>query len=73
MLPSVTEPVRLNDLPTLLGPYARTAPVYVYLMSCGNVKATRFPLPGDDEELMLVLRPRGMFSQPLFSPDAASA
>lgn len=68
MLPTVTEPVRFNDLPTLLGPYARTAPVYVYLMSCGNIKATRFPLPGSDEDLMLVLRPRGMFS-----PDAASA
>ncbi len=67
MLPTVTEPVRFNDLPALLGPYARTAPVYVYLMSCGNIKATRFPL-GDAEDLMLVLRPRGMFS-----PDAATA
>lgn len=67
MLPTVTEPIRFNDLPALLGPYARTAPVFVYLMSCGNVKATRFPL-ADDEDLMLVLRPRGMFP-----PDAASA
>lgn len=73
MLPTVTDPVRFNDLPALLGPYARTAPVYVYLMSCGNIKATRFPLPGDAEDLMLVLRPRGMFSESLFSPGAATA
>lgn len=59
MLPTVTEPIRLNDLPALLGPYARTAPIFVYMMSCGNVKATRCRL-GDEEELMLVLGPRGM-------------
>ena len=69
MLPTVTEPVRLNDLPSLLGPYARTAPVFVYLMSCGNVKATRFRLGADDEDdLLLVLAPRGTFP-----PAAASA
>ena len=61
MLPTVTQPIRLNDLPALLGPYARTAPVFVYMMSCGNLKATRFRL-GDEEELMLVLAPRGTFT-----------
>ena len=30
-LPIVTDPVRLSDLPALLGPYAVSAPVYVYL------------------------------------------
>lgn len=69
MLPTVTEPIRFNDLPALLGPYARTAPVFVYMMSCGNLKATRFRLGADDEDdLMLVLAPRGTFPQ-----DAASA
>lgn len=63
MLPTVTQPVRLNDLPTLLGPYARTAPIFVYMMSCGNLKATRFRL-GDEEDLMLVLAPSGMFPPP---------
>ena len=58
MLPSVTEPVRLNDLPTILGPYAKTAPIFVYLMSCGNLTASRFRL-GDEEDLILVLGPRG--------------
>ena len=62
MLPTVTGPVRLNDLPALLGPYARTAPIFVYMMSCGNLKATRLRLGADDEEdLMLVLGPSGMF------------
>ena len=58
MLPTVTEPVRLNDLPALLGPYAKTAPIFVYLMSCGNLTASRFRL-GDEEDLILVLGPRG--------------
>jgi len=58
MLPSVTEPVRLNDLPAILGPYAKTAPIFVYLMSCGNLTASRFRL-GDEEDLILVLGPRG--------------
>lgn len=58
MLPTVTEPVRLNDLPALLGPYAASAPIYVYLMSCGNLTATRFRLR-DEEDLILVLGPRG--------------
>ena len=59
MLPTATDPIRLNDLPALLGPYARTAPIFVYMMSCGNLKATRIRL-GDEEDLMLVLGPRGM-------------
>ena len=58
MPPAVTEPIRLNDLPTLLGPYAKTAPIYVYLMSCGNLTATRFRLR-DEEDLILILGPRG--------------
>ena len=60
MLPTATDPIRLNDLPALLGPYARTAPIFVYMMSCGNLKATRIRL-GDEEDLMLVLGPRGTF------------
>jgi len=58
MLPTVTEPVRLNDLPAILGPYAKTAPIFVYLMSCGNLTASRFRL-GDEEDLILVLGPQG--------------
>ena len=59
-LPAVlpTAPVRLDDLPALLGPYAKAAPIYVYMMSCGNLKATRFRLR-DEEDLILVLAPRG--------------
>ncbi len=56
-LPAVTNPIRLNDLPALLGPYAVAAPIYVYLMRCGNLTATRFRLK-DEEDLILVLRPR---------------
>lgn len=56
-LPGPNAPVRLDDLPRLLGPYAQAAPIYVYLMSCGNVKATRIRLK-DDEDLILVLSPR---------------
>jgi len=56
-LPVVTTPIQLNDLPTLLGPYATTAPIYVYLMSCGNLTASRFRLK-DEEDLILVLQPR---------------
>lgn len=58
MLPTVTNPVHLNDLPALLGPYAKTAPIYVYLMGCGNLTATRFRAR-DEEDLILVLGPRG--------------
>ncbi|MGI4788964.1 MAG: hypothetical protein ACRYFS_08945 [Janthinobacterium lividum] len=58
MLPAVTDPVRLNDLPAILGPYATTAPIYVYLMSCGNITASRFRQK-DEEDLILVLGPRG--------------
>lgn len=57
LLPTVTTPIRLNDLPALLGPYAVSAPIYVYLMSCGNLSATRFRLK-DEEDLILVLSPR---------------
>jgi hypothetical protein len=56
-LPTVTAPIRLNDLPALLGPYATTAPIYVYLMSCGNLTASRFQLK-DEEDLILILKPR---------------
>ena len=56
-LPAFTTPTRLNDLPSLLGPYAVTAPIYVYLMGCGNLTASRFRLK-DEEDLILVLRPR---------------
>ncbi len=56
-LPIVTDPVRLSDLPALLGPYAIAAPVYVYLRDCGNISATRFRLK-DEEDLILVLSPR---------------
>ena len=56
-LPTVTDPVRLSDLPELLGPYAVSAPIYVYMMSCGNLSATRFRLQ-DEEDLILVLGPR---------------
>lgn len=56
-LPAVTIPIQLNDLPALLGPYAVAAPIYVYLMSCGNLTASRFRLK-DEEDLILVLKPR---------------
>jgi hypothetical protein len=56
-LPTVNTPIRLNDLPALLGPYATTAPIYVYLMSCGNLTASRFQLK-DEEDLILILKPR---------------
>ena len=56
-LPVVTSPVRLNDLPALLGPYAVSAPVYVYLRDCGNISATRLRVR-DEEDLILVLKPR---------------
>ncbi len=56
-LPAVTNPIQLNDLPALLGPYATTAPIYVYLMSCGNLTASRFRLK-DEKDLILVLKPR---------------
>lgn len=56
-LPTVTGPIRLNDLPALLGPYAVSAPIYVYLMSCGNLTASRIPSQ-DEEDLILVLSPR---------------
>ena len=57
-LPTVTTPIRLDDLPSLLGPYAKTAPIFVYLMDCGNLKASRFRL-GDEGDLILILGPTG--------------
>ena len=56
-LPAFTRAVRLNDLPALLGPYATAAPIYVYLMGCGNLTASRFRLK-DEDDLILVLKPR---------------
>ena len=56
-LPAVTAPVHLSDLPALLGPYATAAPIYVYLMRCGNLTASRFRLK-DEEDLILILKPR---------------
>ncbi len=55
---STNNSVRLNDLPTLLAPYAKTAPVYVYLLAGGAIQATRFRLR-EDADLLLVLAPRG--------------
>ena len=57
-LPTVTTPIRLEDLPGLLGPYAKTAPIFVYLMDCGNLRASRFR-QGDEGDLILVLGPSG--------------
>ena len=57
LLPTVTAPVRLCDLPALLGPYAVAAPIYVYLRDCGNISATRFRSK-DEDDLILVLSPR---------------
>lgn len=54
--------VRLNDLPTLLAPYAKTAPVYVYMLAGGTIKATRFRLR-EEADLLLILAPRGTVSQ----------
>lgn len=56
-LPIITAPMRLSDLPALLGPYAIAAPVYVYLQDCGNISATRFRSK-DENDLILVLSPR---------------
>ena len=56
-LPTITDPIRLNDLPAILGPYAVSAPIYVYLMGCGNLSASRFRSQ-DEEDLILVLSPR---------------
>ena len=61
-LPAATDSIRLNDLPSLLGPYAITAPVYVYQASCGTIKATRCRLR-DEEDLILILSPRGRVPQ----------
>lgn len=57
-LPTVTTPIRLEDLPSLLGPYAQSAPIFVYLMDCGNLRASRFR-QRDGGDLILVLGPTG--------------
>ena len=61
MLPAVTEPVRLSDLPELLAPYALTAPIFVYLLASGHVQACRMRRHDaelDENDLILVLSPR---------------
>ncbi len=61
MLPNVTQPVRLDDLPALLAPYATTAPIFVYLLSSGHILASRMRLRDDDlddDDLILMLSPR---------------
>ena len=57
-LPTITEPVRLNDLPSLLAPYAVAAPIFVYLLASGHLLACR--MRGNksaEDDLILVLRP----------------
>lgn len=60
-LPTVTRPVRLSDLPSLLAPYAVAAPVFVYLLASGHVLAGRMRRNDaelGDADLILVLTPR---------------
>ena len=60
-LPSVTQPVRLNDLPGLLAPYAQTAPIFVYLLASGHLLACRMRRHDkelSEDDLILVLTPR---------------
>ena len=64
-LPVVTQPMRLNDLPALLAPYAVTAPVFVYMLASGHLTACRVrrhdaQLSEDDLILVLTPRPRPM-------------
>ena len=54
-------PIRLNDLPLLLAPYAQTAPIYVYMLAGGTIQTTRFRLR-EEADLLLVLAPRGTVS-----------
>ena len=59
-LPAVTQPVRLNDLPSLLAPYAVAAPVFVYLLASGHILACRMRRHDaelTEEDLILVLTP----------------
>ena len=61
-LPLVAQPVRLDDLPSLLAPYAVAAPVFVYLQASGHVLACRVRRNDaelDENDLILVLTPRG--------------
>ena len=61
MLPPVTQPQRLDDLPALLAPYACAAPLFVYLLPSGHILACRTCRNDEDldeEDLILVLRPR---------------
>ena len=61
LLSFANNPVRFNDLPALLAPYAKTAPVYAYLLADGTIQATRFRLR-EEADLLLVLAPRGTVS-----------
>ena len=59
-LPVVTQPVRLSDLPSLLAPYALTAPVFVYLLASGHILACRIRRQDaelSEDDLLLVLTP----------------
>jgi hypothetical protein len=56
---SQNTPIRLNDLPRLLAPYAQTAPIYVYMMAGGTIQTTRFRLR-EEADLLLVIAPRGI-------------
>jgi hypothetical protein len=58
---SQNTPIRLNDLPQLLAPYAQTAPIYVYMLAGGMIQTTRFRLR-EEADLLLVLAPRGTVS-----------
>lgn len=59
-LPTVTQPVRLNDLPCLLAPYARAAPVFVYMLVSGHIltcRMRRHDAELSEDDLLLVLMP----------------
>ena len=65
MLPNVTQPVRLSDLPGLLAPYAEAAPIFVYLLASGHLLACRMRRHDkelSEEDLILVLTPRRKLS-----------
>ena len=54
----VIKPIRFDDLPTLLAPYAVSCSVYVYMRADGHVTASRLRKQGSEEDLVLVLAPR---------------
>ncbi len=61
MLPIITRPQRLDDLPALLAPYAIAAPIFIYLLPSGHVQAYRVrrcDAALDEDDLILVLSPR---------------